>query len=289
MADGIMIELDDIKEGMKLLRPLYDINTGKLLLSKGVVLNERVIEQLKLRYKNAVGKLYVECSAKRRENTDYDYSVKHILGGMHQGLLKLQGMISAVENVSALISEDGHLKDCLNTIYAYDTHVLLHSLSSGVIVGNFLDVLTVKDQNAIKLALLHDIGKIKIPIGIINKPSNLTNDEYKVVKEHSRIGYYELKNSTSYKDLDGVLQHHERWDGSGYPNGLKGESISQNGRIFALIDTFDALISARSYRRPARLEDAFTYIEQKSGVLYDPKLVKEFLTSYRMKMASSGQ
>lgn len=287
MSDGVLIKLDELTEGMKLSRPLTDINSGKLLLSKGAVLNERVIEQLKAKYRNCVSTLFIENNSSRKENVEYNYSVKQVISRMHQGLFRLQGFISSVEKVSSMILEDKHLRDHLNLIYYYDSNVFTHSVSVGVIVCNFLDTLTVQNSNTVKLALLHDIGKIKIPIEIINKPSHLNNEEYKIVKEHSKIGYFELKNATLYKDIESVLQHHERWDGNGYPNGLKGEGISDNGRIFALVDTFDALISVRPYRRPARLEDAFMYLEQKSGVLYDPKYIKEFLSSYRLKMVSS--
>jgi len=150
----------------------------------------------------------------------------------------------------------------------------------------FLDKLTIVDNNAVKMALLHDLGKTKIPLDIINKKGKVSDDEYKTVKEHSRLGYYTLKSVKKYDEhLAGVLQHHERWDGSGYPNRLRGENICFNARVYALIDTLDALISKRPYKQPTRFEDAVLYINKKSGILFDPDITSEFSAIYRGKSA----
>jgi HD-GYP domain-containing protein (c-di-GMP phosphodiesterase class II) len=99
--------------------------------------------------------------------------------------------------------------------------------------------------------LLHDIGKIGVPEGILNKPSRLTDEEYEKIKQHPQLGYSMLKHIPFFKEsgvIDMVLYHHERYDGTGYPAGLKGETIPIAARIMAVAETFDAMTSRRSYR-----------------------------------------
>lgn len=129
----------------------------------------------------------------------------------------------------------------------------------------------------IKLASpLHDIGKIAIPDSILNKPGALEPDEWETMKTHAHVGY-EMLNSTNKPLLEMAAtiarEHHENWDGSGYPNGLSGESIQIAGRITALADVFDALGSRRCYKEPWALEQIEQEIRKLSGSKFDPKLV----------------
>ena len=126
-------------------------------------------------------------------------------------------------------------------------------------------------------SMLHDIGKIGIPETILNKPGALTDSEYSVIKSHSKKGCDILKPlqqlSTS---LPGVLHHHERYDGQGYPHGLKGEDIPMLGRIIAVADTFDAITSHRAYRSGKTAKEALEIIENVAGTQLDPDLVDVF-------------
>ena len=98
--------------------------------------------------------------------------------------------------------------------------------------------------------LVHDVGKIGVPEAVLCKTGKLTDEEYEQIKLHPRIGYNILKGIPKMEDvLDGVLYHHERWDGRGYPDRLAGENIPLYGRILAVADTFDAMSSTRSYRQ----------------------------------------
>ena len=120
-------------------------------------------------------------------------------------------------------------------------------------------------------ALLHDVGKIGIPDNIINKATNLTDKEYAIIKSHTIIGMKILSNiSQSPKIKFGAHYHHERYDGKGYPEGLKGEEIPEIARIIAVADTFDAMTSKRSYRNPLPLETAREQIEKGIGFQFDP-------------------
>ncbi|MFA7084296.1 MAG: HD domain-containing phosphohydrolase [Arcobacteraceae bacterium] len=126
----------------------------------------------------------------------------------------------------------------------------------------------------------HDIGKIGIPDKILLKPGKLNEDEFAIMKKHSSIGYEILKGSKSkYLKAGGVIayNHHEKYDGTGYPNGLKGESIPILGRITAIADVFDALTSTRPYKEAWSIEQAFELLEEEKGKHFDPILVELFL------------
>jgi len=122
--------------------------------------------------------------------------------------------------------------------------------------------------------LLHDIGKIAIPIEILNKPGELNNLECEFIKAHCQIGFDLLKNiDFPWPVLQAILQHHERLDGSGYPAGLTDQDIILEARILAVADVVEAMISARTYGPAQGINKALEEIHQKMGVLYDPEVV----------------
>jgi putative two-component system response regulator len=128
-------------------------------------------------------------------------------------------------------------------------------------------------------APMHDIGKVATPDAILLKPGKLTPDEWTIMKQHTTAGYEILKDSSSkmlQKGAEIALTHHEKWDGSGYPNGLAGDEIPISGRICALGDVFDALTSVRPYKPAWPVEQAIVHIHQSSGTHFDPDLVKLF-------------
>jgi HD-GYP domain-containing protein (c-di-GMP phosphodiesterase class II) len=127
-------------------------------------------------------------------------------------------------------------------------------------------------------ALLHDIGKIGVPDEILRKPGPLTDDEWIIMHRHPQLAYDMLSPIIYLQPaLDIPYGHHERWDGTGYPRGLKGEQIPLVARIFAVIDVWDALISPRPYREAMSETQARDYIQEQSGLHFDPVVVKNFL------------
>ena len=131
-----------------------------------------------------------------------------------------------------------------------------------------------------KLAsMMHDIGKIGIPDAILNKPGKLTPEEFEAIKRHTIIGYEILSRSKRriFKMAASIaLNHHENWDGTGYPNGLKGEEIPLEARVTSIADVYDALSSDRVYRKAWPEEKVFEYIKENAGKKFDPALVKLF-------------
>jgi diguanylate cyclase (GGDEF)-like protein/putative nucleotidyltransferase with HDIG domain len=128
-------------------------------------------------------------------------------------------------------------------------------------------------------ALLHDIGKIGVPAYILNKPGKLTEHEFEQMKMHTIIGADMLSNvDFRYPVVPIVRHHHERWDGRGYPDGLKGEAIPITARILTLVDNYDALRSDRPYKTGMTRDAALAYIKDNAGTFFDPRLVEEFLS-----------
>lgn len=128
-------------------------------------------------------------------------------------------------------------------------------------------------------APMHDVGKIGIPDSILLKPGKLTPEEWEVMKQHTVIGADILGDDPSeliQLAREIALSHHERWDGSGYPYGLAGEDIPLSGRIVAIADVFDALVSDRPYKKAWTIEEAMHLIEKDSGTHFDPRLVQAF-------------
>lgn len=133
-------------------------------------------------------------------------------------------------------------------------------------------------KNLEYMAQLHDIGKIGVPDGLLNKPWPLSDEEFAVIKRHPVIGGEILKEVRAIPNLHlGALHHHERYDGGGYPDGLKGEGIPIEARIISVADTYDAMASNRAYRPRLREKDILTELKDVKGTQLDPKLVDVFL------------
>jgi len=142
--------------------------------------------------------------------------------------------------------------------------------------------LTQDEMEAVKTAaLLHDIGKLAVPERIINKPGKLTREEFEKMKIHPVVGAEILARVRfPYPVVPIVHAHHEWWDGMGYPDGLRGEAIPIGARILSLVDSFDAMVSDRPYRRAMPLEDAMAVIKRLSGTQFDPRIVAVLEQNY---------
>ncbi len=138
--------------------------------------------------------------------------------------------------------------------------------------------------------LVHDIGKILVPQGILSKPDKLTYNEFETIKSHPEWGARVLQTSEELQDIvESVLYHHERWDGRGYPEGKKGEDIPMNARIIGMADAYDAMISDRPYRVGLKLDEAIEEIRQNSGKQFDPTVVEVFLRHlYKNRMGANS-
>ena len=167
------------------------------------------------------------------------------------------------------------------TVEAKDSYTRGHSdrvSEYSVLIGEKLG-LSEEELKTLRIGgLFHDIGKIGIPDKILLKTEKLTDDEYSEIKNHPSIGAHILGASSVFNNIIPIVKHHhERYDGRGYPSGLKGEEIPYMARIAALADTFDAMTSKRSYRNALELNVVIDEIERCKGTQFDPKLADVFL------------
>jgi putative nucleotidyltransferase with HDIG domain len=173
------------------------------------------------------------------------------------------------------------------TIDARDGYTHRHSERVAALVSRLSRELGMSEadrETAELSALLHDVGKIAVPDAILNKPGKLTAEEFAEMKKHPVHGVHILENiqsETVKAVLPGVKYHHEKYDGSGYPDGLKGEAIPFLGRLLCVADVFDALTSARSYRGALSASEAMGMIEKTSGTHFDPEVAAAALRLYR--------
>lgn len=159
--------------------------------------------------------------------------------------------------------------------FGHSERVVTFSLRLGHELGLGSDQLQVLEYGA----LLHDIGKIGVPDAILRKPASLTEDEWDEMRLHPLHGEQILRDVPFLSSAAKVvLQHHERWNGSGYPHGLKGAEIDFNARVFAVVDAFDAIISDRVYRSGKTYEEACGEITKSIGIQFDPQVVQAFLS-----------
>lgn len=208
--------------------------------------------------------------------------------------LSLLGLASHVEELKAdnkKISEQAArtiLKalDCKDSYtFGHSMRVAYFSLVTGRETG-----LSEEDLRELELsALFHDIGKIGTPDAVLNKPARLSEDEFLIMKQHPEKSYEILKEFPHFEKIaTNAGSHHERYDGKGYPHGLKGDDIPVAGRIILIADTFDAMTSTRSYRKGLPYEVAFEELIQFSGSQFDPNLVKNFIQGMQ-KEALKGE
>lgn len=177
---------------------------------------------------------------------------------------------------------NGLLEGMVRALDSRDTETQWHSWRVAKFTRRIAEEVGIRGDELLNIeqgALLHDIGKIGVRDSILLKPGPLTPEEWVEMKKHPEFGYRMLANIPYLKEAALlVYQHQERYDGRGYPNGLKGEQIIIGARIFVIADTMDAITSDRPYRKGSPLEVALAEIERLAGTQFDPHLVKVFLS-----------
>jgi HD-GYP domain-containing protein (c-di-GMP phosphodiesterase class II) len=176
----------------------------------------------------------------------------------------------------------GTLKALTASIDAKDRYTRGHSERVAHLTRQLARAAGVDHQTADRFhiaGLVHDVGKIGVPEAVLRKAGRLTDEEFAHIRRHPEIGYTILRDIPQLADvLPGVLHHHERWDGRGYPSGLRAEQIPLVARLIALADSFDAMSSTRTYRPAMQRERVLDEIRRGAGVQFDPALAEVFLT-----------
>ncbi len=286
------VKVSDLKPGMRVCRNIFD-KYGKLLLVEGTILKQHYIRKLEL---YGVADIAVDKSFGldeyetniQAEEGDVIYqeafnAVKDVLQRVKNAQSFDPRVITEiVESIVDKVTTDAQAFLRLSSIREMDNYTYLHSIDVciySIIMGKKLG-LNNRDLNKLGLgAILHDIGKGMVPSEILLKPGPLTEEEFDVMKKHTIYGYEIISNN---HNLDRTVaniavQHHERWDGLGYPYQLKGTSIDRFARIVTVCDIYDALTANRVYRGRILPHEAAEYIANNRGIIADPELTRSFI------------
>lgn len=281
-GEGADLVLSDLQmpgmNGLELLQRVkaLDDTTGFIILTGAGTL-ENAVEALRLQADDYLLKPFnvdeVELSVRRalshrrllRENRYYQRHLEERVAAQARELEDL--FVDALFSLaSAVEARDDYTGNHVDRVARY-----------AVATGRELGLAGEEIRHLWVGALLHDVGKVAVPDDILKKPGKLTPEEYAVMKRHPELGGRIMERSAFLRPaLPAVLHHQERWDGAGYPAGLRGEEISLQGRIVAVVDTFDAIVSSRPYRRERTEAEAVAEIERCAGTQFDPAVVAAF-------------
>lgn len=236
-------------------------------ISDGILLPERLDDKLRLEAVETVSDLYDEVL----KNHQVPVSIWKGVGGL------INRVLDEMLGEDELVCDMMDLKTYDNYTFSHCVNVALLSTVTGIGMGLERETLYHLSVGA----LLHDVGKMFIPIGIVNKDRALTQEEYELMKTHSQKGYdYLIKtNQIDENACQGVLQHHERVDGLGYPNGCLGRNINWFAKIYAICDVYDAITSDRPYRKAWSVNEGLEYIMANGNIRFDMRFIKYFLNN----------
>lgn len=286
-----MVFLRDLEPECIIGKSVYS-NEGKLLIKSGTKTTRDNINFLR---KNMIFFVYIEEDALDDVKIDEEFDkirgdTLGQLPGAFQNLLvgdkeNFEKTMNVMNNLVDYIVADGSTNINLYELKNYDQYTYIHCIDTGIMtcfLGKSLGYSGEKLKELSISGLLHDIGKVKIPNEIINKKEKLTEEEFNTLKLHAKygteiIGRY---NIFSKEILRGIYEHHEKYDGTGYPRGLKGDQISEYARIISICDVFTAVSANRSYRKRFNPSEAYELILSGSGTSFDPNIVQKLRMTF---------
>lgn len=302
-----VVKTSQLEEGMVTALPVKTKH-GQLIVSQGVILDEQLIARISFygidciriegeeeipKKKKVVKELTYSEQVKnsdtfknfQSEYTSFSSEFEHILSSLVSmgGTVNKEVLNQVVYPLLNKAPNTIEMFDMLHNMRTVDDSIYAHSLNVALISGMFGRWLRLNKEDMDILlfaALLHDIGKTQIPPSILNKPDKYTDEEYAIVKNHPVFGYQMLSAYDGILDpriKDAALKHHERCDGSGYPNGIQREEIDDFSHIIAIADVYDAMTAARSYRAPLCPFQVIAAFEKEGLQKYHPKYILTFL------------
>lgn len=271
--------------GMVLASPIVS-NNKQLLLNQGAILNTKSISALK-RYGILVADVdIIGKELAQREEINYNVSLNAVSlveelarGG---GSVDYKKILCTVESIVAEILEGKAIAGNLTNLCSVDMYTYAHcvdvcilSIAAGVLLNYDRKKLLTLGTGS----LLHDIGKLKVPLNILNKPDKLTAEEFEKMKRHSDYGYQMSKKIYDITALSReiILNHHEKYDGSGYPQGLRGDRISDMAVICSVADVYNAITTDRIYRKALPPHEAYEMIMAAGDLMFKNDIAMAFL------------
>jgi len=284
--------IDRVKENEVLGRDIYT-EDGNRLLKAGITLTSGYIEKLKLQ-----GVYYIYINDDRLEDISYaDSKLDEIKGYVIKDISNIIKNISAneihetkkrlgyVKELVDHIVENGDVNKCLYDIKTHDNYTYIHSLDTTIITCFLGMSMNIDGEELKELAIassLHDIGKTKIPKYVLNRVEAWSREERDAIKNHCIYGKEILEEIGGFSDktIRGVLEHHERVDGLGYPFGLKGNEISKFAKIITLSNAYDAVVNCKISKERCSLTDAYEYVLSGADSRFDMELVQRFKETF---------
>ena len=278
------VRIEDLKVGMVIGKTIYAPN-GTVLIREKAVLTETILSKLK---ELGLPAAYILPSPDAQAPEDLISDTTRI--DLVRSLSKLDSQVRAGQNLNIGSSKQS-LYTLIDEIVSNPKSLLGMSdirLHGDYIYGHSVNVCAIAVKigllfgyNQLKMAelgvgaLFHDIGMTKIPLQILEKTDDLTGDEVKQIRTHPEIGFNMLKENPAISMVSAhvAYQHHERYDGSGYPPGLAGEAIHEFARITAVADVYDSMTTERIYRPAKSAAETLAYIKSRSGIEFDPNVV----------------
>jgi HD-GYP domain-containing protein (c-di-GMP phosphodiesterase class II) len=277
------LSIDNVAPGSRLAKPLYG-SQGSILLRENAEITEAILSRLK-----ALGftGLYIddEISEGIVINDVVEEKLRLETAARLEKIMINNGniaeMMPLISDIVDSVIASGDVEIQMNCLWGHHEYTYLHCVNVGILAVSIGIKLNLNRDELIQLGtagILHDIGKKFVPLEILDKEGKLNDEEYELIQKHPMLGFEVLADALELNSVTkvGVLQHHERYDGSGYPKGLKGSEITIFGRILAVADTYDAMTSDRAYRNAFSPSETVEYLMGTGNRLYDSEVIEIF-------------
>ena len=288
----VLVGIEDCKPGMQMAQTVFN-EYGVLIVPEDAVLDNYLIDKMKNLdipkvniYEHTCNEVNTKSSelitAKYKESIN---DVKEMFHDISSGKdISIEKVNSISESIAFRINENSDIITCINQIKNSDEYTYTHSVNVAMIcmlIGKWMKYDIEKIKLLVQAALLHDIGKIKVPSEILNKPAKLTDVEFVEMRKHPVYGYRIVDEIVSINSevKKSILMHHEREDGTGYPVGLKSSQINEFAKIIPIADIYDAMTSNRVYKLKDSPFEVFDFMENKVFGVLNQSVVHTFLNN----------
>ena len=286
----VFVSVEECAAGMKMAETIFN-DYGAVIVAEDTILDNHIIEKVKRLgiikikvYDSSNENIIVSGTelfrAQYSENID---TVKDMLHDISTGKdIDVKKVNEVSDSIITRINENSDIVSCINQMRTADEYTYSHSINVSLIcmlIGKWLKFDFYKVKELVQAGLLHDIGKGRIAPEILNKPGALSHDEYEEMKMHTLYGFRIAEKIPNINEniLNGILMHHEREDGSGYPLNLKGDQVCEFSKIIAVADIYDAMTSNRAYRSKESPFEVFELMEKDAFGVLDQRVITAFL------------